>query len=410
MQPRTPTKLPELLAPAGDMTCLQAALDAGADAVYLGLDRFNLRRMATRNFTLETLPEASCRCRKRGVRLYLTLNGIVYEGELGALSELLVAVRPHIDAAIVSDWAAITLCRQHQVPFHVSTQMSVSNSLTARHLLEVGARRIVLARECSVAEMRAIRAAAPVPLEAFVHGAMCVAVSGRCLLSHQAYGLSCNRGECTQPCRREYRVQAVDDAAAEFVIGQDYVLSPRDLCSLPVLDELVAAGIDACKIEGRSRSPEYVHTVVSAYREALTLLGEGRFDAACKERLVARCRSVYNREFSTGHYFGRPTADGFAKGEGNRASHLKRFVGIVRNYYRTAHVVEIEVQDTLFSVGDTLMIQGETTGVVTFEVPGIWQEQVQLQQAPRGNVTVPLTTRVRIGDKAYIQQPNPDAA
>jgi putative protease len=402
---------PELLAPAGDMTCLQAALDAGADAVYLGLDRFNMRRMATRNFTRESLPEASRRCRDRGRRLYLTLNCLVYEQELAELAELVAAVQPYVDAAIVSDWAVIDLCRQHGVPFHVSTQMSVSNSMAARRLLEAGARRIVLARECTLAEVRAIHAAVPVGLEVFVHGAMCVGVSGRCLLSHAAYGLSANRGDCLQPCRREYRIRAVDDEAADFVVGRDYVLSPRDLCCLPFLDELVAAGIDACKIEGRGRSPEYVHTVVGAYREALDALREGHLDAARKEALVARCRGVFNREFSVGHYFGRLTPGGFTGGEGNRATHLKNFVGMVRNYYQQAGIVDIEVQDSSFRIGDTLRVLGETTGVVTFAVPEIRREQDSLPEAARGlRVTVPLAVRVRIGDKVYLQVPNPDAA
>ena len=394
------------------MTCLQAALDAGADAVYLGLDNFNLRRMATRNFTLATLPEASRRCRERGVRLYLTLNCIVYEGERGALAELVAAARPHIDGAIVADWAAIDLCQQQQLPFHVSTQMAISNAAAARHLMNAGARRIVLARECTLDEVRAIRAAVPVGIETFVHGAMCVGVSGRCLLSHHAYGRSSNRGECLQPCRREYRIQAVDDEAAAFVVGSDYILSPRDLCSLPFLDELVAAGIDACKIEGRGRSPEYVHTVVGAYREALDALRDGGLDAARKEALVDRCRSVFNREFCVGHYYGRPTPGDFATAEGNRATNLKAFVGLVRNYYKQAGVVEIEVQDSAFRVGDTLLVLGETTGLVKFDVPEIRREQEPLQEAPRNpiTVTVPLATRVRMGDKVYRQHPNPEAA
>lgn len=404
------TRCPELLAPAGDMTCLQAALDAGADAVYLGLDIFNLRRMATRNFTLATLPEASRRCRDRGVHLYLTLNCLLYEGELPALTALVAAVQPHIDAAIVSDWAVIDLCRRHAIPFHVSTQMSVSNSAAARRLLEAGARRIVLARECTLDEVRAIHAAVPVEIEAFVHGAMCVSVSGRCLLSHEAYGLSCNRGECTQPCRREYRIQAVDDAQAAFVVGRGYVLSPRDLCSLPFLDELVAAGIGACKIEGRSRSPEYVHTVVGAYREALDALRDGLLDASRKEALVARCRSVFNREFSVGHYFGRPTPGDFTPGEGNRATHLKHYVGLVRNYYKQAGIADIEVLDSSFGAGDTLLILGETTGVARGVVSEIRREQERLQEAPRGRVTIPFATRLRTGDKVYRQVPNPAAA
>lgn len=392
------------------MTCLQAAVDAGADAVYIGLDRFNMRRMATRNFTRETLPEASRRCRERGVRLYLTLNCIVYEEELPALAELVAEVQPHVDAAIVSDWAAIELCRHHGVPFHVSTQMSVSNSMAARRLQEAGARRIVLARECTLAEVRAIRAAVPVALEAFVHGAMCVSVSGRCLLSHEAYGLSGNRGECTQPCRREYRIQAVDDEAAAFRVGPDYVLSPRDLCSLPFLDELVAAGIDACKIEGRSRSPEYVHTVVGAYREALDALREGRLDADRKQVLVARCRSVFNREFSVGHYFGRPTPGDFTAGEGNLATSQKRYVGIVRNYYKQARAAEIEVLDQPFRLGDTLLVLGETTGVARGEVTEIRRDEAPLAEAPRGSrVTIPFATRLRTNDKVYRQVPSPAA-
>ena len=410
MAATVPRHYPELLAPAGDMTCLQAALDAGADAVYLGLDSFNMRRMATRNFTLQTMPEASRRCRERGVRLYLTLNCLVYEGELAALSDLVTAVQPHVDAAIVSDWAVIDLCRRHGLPFHVSTQMSVSNSVAARRLLEAGARRIVLARECTLDEVRAIRAAVPVELEAFVHGAMCVSVSGRCLLSHEAYGLSCNRGECTQPCRREYRIQAIDDEQASFVVGRDYVLSPRDLCSLPFLGELVAAGIDACKIEGRSRNPEYVHTVVGAYREALDALRDGRFDAVCREALVARCRSVFNREFSVGHYFGRPAPGDFTGGEGNRATKLKNYVGLVRNYYQQAGVADIEVLDSSFRIGDTLLVLGETTGVASGVVTEIRREQEQLQEAPRVRVTIPFATRLRIGDKVYVQRENPDAA
>ena len=405
-------RLPELLAPAGDMTCLQAALDAGADAVYLGLDHFNLRCMVTRNFTLATLPEASLRCRERNVRIYLTLNCIVYEGELTALAEMVAAARPYIDVAIVADWAAIELCQQHELPFHVSTQMAVSNSAAARYLMNAGAQRIVLARECTLDEVRAIRAAVPVGIETFVHGAMCVGVSGRCLMSHHAYGRSSNRGDCLQPCRREYRIQAVDDEAAEFIVGSGYILSPRDLCSLPFMDELVAAGIDACKIEGRNRSPEYVHTVVGAYREALNALRDGCLDAARKEALVTRCRSVFNREFCVGHYYGRPTPGDFTKGEGNRATSLKGFVGIVRNYYKQAGIVEIEVQDTSFRVGDTLLVLGETTGLVTLTVPEIRREQKQLQEAPRNRitVTVPLATRVRIGDKVYRQYPNPEAA
>lgn len=206
----SPRVQPEILAPAGDMTSLQAALDAGADAVYLGLDCFNMRARSGVNFTRETLPEASRRCRARGVRLYLTLNSIVFEGELAAVEETIVFARPFVDAFIVADWGVIALCRKHGAVFHVSTQMSCSNSAAARFLREQGAARVVLARECTLAEVGEIARTAGIEVEAFVHGAQCIAESGRCLLSHEAYGCSANRGECHQPCRRRFLITAVD--------------------------------------------------------------------------------------------------------------------------------------------------------------------------------------------------------
>ena len=201
---------PEILAPAGSMTALQAALDAGADAVYLGLDAFNMRARASANFTRDELPEAARRCRVQGVKLYLTLNSIVFEDELAAVEEMIRFVQPHVDALIVSDWGVIALCRRHGLPFHVSTQMSCSNSAAARLLKEQGASRIVLARECTLKEVARIIREVDIEIETFVHGAQCVAESGRCLLSHDAYGCSANRGECHQPCRRRFLVKAID--------------------------------------------------------------------------------------------------------------------------------------------------------------------------------------------------------
>jgi len=403
MSSRAMPRRPELLAPAGDMTCLQAALDAGA--VYLGLDRFNMRGDAARNFTLAELPEARRRCQAAGVRLYLTLNCIVYEDELADLDALVAAARPHVDAAIVADWAVIAACTRHGLSFHVSTQMSVSNSAAARRLRELGATRIVLARECTLAEVAAIRRAADVELEAFVHGAMCVAVSGRCLLSHEAYGFSGQRGACRQPCRREYRIEEVDDGGASFRVGQGYVLSPRDLCSLPFLGELVAAGVDAFKIEGRGRNPEYVHTVVGAYREALDALAAGTFDAARIEALVSRCRRVFNRDFSTGLYFGRPGAGDLTAGDGSHATQRKAYVGRVRNYYTAAGVVDIGVLDQAVRRGDTLCIQGPTTGVVMVEAGELHRDAVRLDEAADGWFTVKCPTRVRHNDDVYVLRP-----
>jgi len=395
----------ELLAPAGDMTCLQAALDAGADAVYLGLDSLNMRQMATRNFTRENLPEASARCRARQVKLYLTLNSILYENELPELESLLCFAKPLIDAAIVADWATIAACKRLDIPFHISTQMSCSNSVAARFLTEQGASRIVLARECSLEEVAAI-ATSGIEIETFVHGAICVAIAGRCLLSHEAYGCSSSRGECHQPCRREFLIRELregENADAEFIVQPHTVLSARDLCSLPFMDKLMATGITSFKIEGRARNPEYVKTVVTAYRHAMEAVQEGRFDTPLVERLMAECAKVYHREFSVGLYHGRPGALQFTNTDLNQAAQKKLYVGLVQNYYGRAQMAQIVIQDQAVELGDTLAIHGETTGVVDVNLSELRRDEEICTRADRGTwVTFPCPQRVRTGDKVYV--------
>lgn len=398
--------LPELLAPAGDMTALQAALDAGADAVYLGLDALNMRQMATRNFSRSTLPEASNRCRKKNVKLYLTLNTILYEDEQRECADILEFVRPYIDAVIVADWAVIQLCRQRKIPFHISTQMSCANSAAARFLKAQGAERIVLARECTLKEVAEIAQKAEIEVEAFVHGAVCVAVSGRCLLSHQAYGFSGSRGECRQPCRREYLIQELRegaDADASFRVQPHTILSARDLCSLPFVDKLMQSGIAAFKIEGRARNPEYVKTVVTAYRAAIDAVRAGSFSAELAEKLTADCARVYHREFGIGLYYGRPGSNQFTDTDENQATTKKLHVGVVRHYYPRTGVVDIVIQDQTIAIGDRLSIHGPTTGVVDLCVETLRRDDLVLQKAEKGSwVTLPCSERVRINDKVYI--------
>jgi putative protease len=399
------SQIPEILAPAGDMTCLQAALDAGADAVYLGLDTFNMRQMATRNFTRETLPEAARRCRARGVRLYLTLNTLLFESELAAAEETLRFARPCIDAAIVSDWGAVGICKRLGLPFHVSTQMSCSNSGAAGFLKAQGASRVVLARECTLEEVAAIAGKAGIEVEAFVHGAVCVAVSGRCLLSHDAYGCSSNRGECHQPCRREFLIREVregENADAAFRVTPHTVLSARDLCSLPFVDKLMAAGVVSFKIEGRARNPEYVKATVCAYRAAATAVREGTFSPALAERLVGDCAKVYHREFGCGLYYGRPGAGQFTGTDANQATTKKLHAGVVLHYYAKARMVQVAIQDQPLAVGDTVSIHGPTTGVVDLTVAGLRRDEDVCDRAERGTwVTFPCDRRVRVNDKVF---------
>ena len=405
-------KKPEILAPAGNMTSLQAALDAGADAVYLGLEAFNMRARAADNFSREDLPEAARRCRDRGVKLYLTLNSIVFEGELQAVRELLHFAKPHIDAAIVSDWGVISACKEIGVPFHVSTQMSCSNSAAASFLRSQGASRIVLARECTLEEVAEIASKCSVEIEVFVHGAQCVAESGRCLLSHDAYGCSANRGECHQPCRRRFLITAIDrftdkdgnplhDADAAFELTPHTVLSAKDLCSLPFLDRLMAAGIASFKIEGRARTPEYVATVVRAYRTAVDAVADGSYTPELAARLTEQVKRVFHRDFSSGLFFGRPGTEQFTDKEDSSATTVKRHVGVVMDYYTKAGIVQVKIQDHPIRVGDTLQIQGRTTGVCEFAVTSLRRDDEVPSIAEKGTwVTFPAP-RCRVGDKVF---------
>lgn len=406
-------KKPEILAPAGDMTSLQAALDSGADAVYLGLDAFNMRHRASANFTREELPEASRRCRERGVRLYMTLNSIIYEGELAAVEDMVAFAKPYVDAMIVSDWGVIEILKRHQVPVHVSTQMSCSNSAAAKFLKSQGVSRIVLARECTLDEVKRIVAESGVEIETFVHGAQCVALSGRCLLSHHAYGCSAQRGECRQPCRRRFLIKAIDrftgpdgkpvhESEAEFVVEPHTVLSAKDLCSLKFVDRLVDVGISSFKIEGRARNPEYVSTVVKAYREAVDAVFEGRFDAALADRLEEEVKKVFHREFESGLFFGRPGNDQFTDVEDSAATEVKRHVGVVLDYFLKASVAQIKIEDNYLKKGVQIQIQGPTTGVVRIECPQLHRDGEVPEIAERGTWVTIKCPRVRVGDKVFI--------
>ncbi len=404
---------PEILAPAGSMTALQAALDAGADAVYIGLDAFNMRARASANFTRDELPEAASRCRARGVRLYLTLNSIVFECELAAAEDMIVFAQPFVDAFIVSDWGVISLCRRHRAPFHVSTQMSCSNSAAARFLKEQGASRVVLARECTLDEAAIIARTAGIEVETFVHGAQCVAESGRCLLSHDAYGCSANRGECHQPCRRRFLIKAIDrftdengeplhDSEAEFEVTPHTVLSAKDLCSLPFIDRLVAAGIASFKIEGRARNAEYVKTVVAAYREAVDAVLRGDFTQELASRLVERTKTVFHREFATGLFFGRPGTGQYTDTEDSVSTMVKCHAGRVIDYFLKAKIAQVKIEDHPLRVGDLVQIHGPTTGVQEFTVESLRRDDETPSIAEKGTwVTFPAP-RCRVGDKVFL--------
>ena len=404
-------KKPEILAPAGDFVCLQAAIDAGADAVYFGLGTFNMRARSGVNFTVDDLPEIARRCGGK-VKRYLTLNAIMFEDEAESVEAMIVAAKPYVDAFIVSDWGVIALCRKHGAVVHVSTQMSTSNSLAVSFLASQGAERVVLARECTLAEVAEIVRKTGVEIECFVHGAQCVAESGRCLMSHEAFGKSACRGECHQPCRRRFKVQAVDlyedaegnpvhESETAFIVEPHTVLSAKDLCSLGFVDKLMEAGIASFKIEGRARNANYVKTCVTAYRRAVDAVVDGTSSPELVEELTRQVKTVFHREFAKGMFYGRPGVDQLTDTEDSLATTVKRHVGLVIDSFIKAGIAQVKIQDHEVRPGDTLQIHGQTTGVVELVVGELRRDDETPAVGEKGTWVTFKAPRCRVGDKVF---------
>ena len=406
------------MAPAGNWTSLQAAIQAGADAIYFGVRGFNMRDNSS-NFAVAELPRIARTCHQAGVHAYLALNTIIYEPELARVRRVLAAAATaSIDAVICWDMAVIEAANSLGLPIFLSTQMSVANSagLAAFHRA-FGIRRFVLARECSLAHLRSLRRnlvtqlgaaqAATIQLEVFAHGAMCVSISGRCFMSEASSGKSANRGQCTQPCRRSYQISSSEGDVA-FRMGDSYLLSPQDLCTLPFIEQLLEAGVSSLKIEGRGRAPEYVSTVTAAYRRAVDYYFTNRRQPnfqhefqQLKDSLMQQLDGVYHRGLAAGFYMGRPIGQ-WSGAPNSQAATKKIHVGEVVKFYRKAGAVEIRVCDTGFGLGDELLIQGPVTGVLRVTVTSIQIEHHPVPDAKRGqSVAVALATPARPGDRVY---------
>lgn len=402
---------PEILAPAGDFIALQAAIDAGADAVYFGLGTLNMRARSTVNFKEEDLPEIAARCRGK-VKAYLTLNAIIFESELEEVERLILFAKPYVDAFIVSDWGVISLCRKHGVEIHVSTQMSTSNSSGVAFLASQGVSRVVLARECTLTEVKEIVSKSSIEIECFVHGAQCVAESGRCLMSHEIFGKSACRGECHQPCRRKFKVQAVDfyendmgeplhEGMASFIIEPHTVISAKDLCSIGFVDKLMDAGIACFKIEGRARNANYVRACVLAYKRAVDAVLKGEYTKELIEELTVELKKVFHREFSKGLFYGRPGKDQFTDSEDSLASTIKRHVGVVIDYFTKAGIAQVKIQDHPIKPGDEIQIHGTTTGVIEMVAGELHRDDERPEIAEKGTWITLKTPRCRVGDKVF---------
>jgi len=398
-----PTTKPELMAPAGNWTMLNAVIKSGADAVYFGVDKLNMRMKAS-NFGLDELTKISDQCRNQNIKTYLTLNTILFEEEIEEAGEIIKqAKNSGIDRIICWDLAAAKLCRDNQMPFCISTQGSVANSLSANFYKQIGAVRVVLARECSLEEIKKIRTNTGIEIEVFVHGAMCIAISGRCFMSHYLFDKSANRGECVQPCRREYEVyDGIIDKS--LLVGEDYILSPKDLCTIEFLDKLIEAGIDSFKIEGRKRSPEYAAETVSVYRRGIDNYFEKKLTPELKKNLLEELKEVYNRGFSSGFYFGKPGSEDYANVEGSKAKTRKEYIGKILNYYKVPKAGYMLLESGKLSVGDEVYIIGPTTGVINFEIKEIMKEDLNIGEAVKGDkITFPCKELVRPHDAVYLK-------
>ena len=407
-----PENFVELIAPAGDMTCLQTALKAGADGVYFGAEGYNMRAGSS-NFIISDFPALKALCTEFNAKSYLALNTIVYDGELKKMTQTVAAAKKDgFDAVICSDMAVVEACRKLDMPFHISTQASVSNYSAVKFYAGLGAKMIVLARELTLEQVRHITGkikadGLDVRIECFVHGAMCVAVSGRCFMSQEVFGRSANRGQCVQPCRRQYIITDPEENE-ELEIGTDYVMSPKDLCAIEFIDVLTDAGISGLKIEGRSRSPEYVNTVTTAYRKAIDFCKEHRNDTEFRKEyntltntLKKELALVYNRGFSEGFYFGRPI-EAWTKEYGSMAEEKKIFIGDVKKYYPKAGVAEIIICARGLKSGDKLSILGANTGVVTVMADSFYTNDLPSTDAGKGDSVTIKCSKVRKHDKVYV--------
>jgi len=391
----------ELLAPVRDEVSFIAAVEAGADAVYFGLGQVNMR-LSSKGIDTELLPSIVRQAHRKNIKVYVTINAIIYDKELELLDELLQQVKQaQVDAVICWDFAVIQKTQKLGIPIHISTQASISNREALRFYEQLGAKRIVLARELSLEQIKEIKKNTRLQIETFVHGALCVAVSGRCFMSQFLSCHSANRGDCLQPCRREYRI--IDtETGDELEICNGFVMSPKDLCTLPIIDQLIEGGIDAFKIEGRSRAPEYVKTVVNAYRRAIDAVIDGSYSEKLVNELMEEIAKVYNRGFSKGFLFGRPGPQDWSASYGSQATHKKLYVGKILNYYKKTKIAYGRITSQPLNVGDTVQVHGPTTGVVEFAITQLkTDKQDFVNNIDKGEVTFPSATLLRRNDQIF---------
>lgn len=407
----TSTDKIELMAPAGDFESLQAAIDHGADSVYFGVEQLNMRARASINFTIKDLKEISKRCKAKNIRTYLTLNTIIYDHDLSIVKTLLnEAKSADITAVIAMDQAVIAYARQIGMEVHISTQINITNIETVR-FYALFADTMVMSRELSLRQVKAICAQIEkeqikgpsgrlVEIEIFGHGALCMAVSGKCYLSLHSHNASANRGACKQNCRKKYTV--IDqESGFEIEIDNEYMMSPKDLCTVDILDQVIDSGAKVLKIEGRGRAPEYVATVIKTYREAIDGYYAGGYNADKVREWMAALSTVYNRGFWNGYYLGQKLGE-WSEGPGSQATRKKVYIGKGMHFFPRTGIAEFKIEAYGLSLGDKILITGPTTGVKELELSEMLVNDRPLDKASKGDsCTFPTGFRVRASDRLY---------
>ena len=401
----------ELMSPAGDFESLRAGIQGGANAIYFGVGKLNMRSGSAKNFTLDDLPEIVKICQEHQVKSYLTLNIVVYDHEIEDINALVIeAKKAGISAIIAADPAVIQIVRKHNVALHLSTQANISNVESVKFYAQF-ADVLVLARELSLEQTATIcqqireqnitgPSGKQVRIEIFIHGALCMAISGKCYLSLHQSNKSANRGACRQICRRGYEVTD-KDTGEQLVVDHEYIMSPKDLNTLPFIDKVVNAGVTILKIEGRGRSPEYVKTVTSSYNDALLALENGEFNDEYVKSAEERLSSVFNRGFWDGYYLGRKLGE-WSEKYGSSATKRKVYIGKSMNYFGKIEVAEFLIESQSLKIGDEIVITGPTTGVVESTVDEIRVDLKNVDKTEKGEYcSIPIKTKIRRADKLY---------
>ncbi|MFI3281717.1 MAG: peptidase U32 family protein [Rikenellaceae bacterium] len=401
----------EIMAPVGSYESLHAAIAAGANSIYFGVEQLNMRAKSAANFTLDDLAAIVKICKENSIKSYLTVNIAIYSGETQVMEQIIDRAKVEgIDAIIAADFAAILYARKVGVEVHISTQCNIANTEAVR-LYSQWADVVVLARELSLTQIAAIHRdiveqdirgprGELVEIEMFAHGALCMSISGKCYLSLHETDCSANRGACRQICRRKYTVQDTQTGEMLDMDGQ-YILSPKDLCTIEFLDKFIAAGVKVLKIEGRARGGEYVKRVIESYDTALRAIEDGTYGEEVVAPLVERLSTVFNRGFWGGYYAGKTVAEQTTR-HGSSATERKVYVGKVTNFFKKLSVAEVLIEAAPLSRGDAAIFFGETTGVVEHAVGDLMFEEQIVESVVQGSLcSIKTDTLVRRGDKLY---------